>query len=92
MRQSAVYTITVAESAWQGSEKPFTAHLAQSYMLASDTPHITCTLSHSSQQSDNALLKAWAMVTDAVAINGALILYAEEKPTVSIPLQIEVIR
>lgn len=84
------WTATITTT-WSGSG-PYTQSVTVSGILASDMPHITPIYS-----SDNATAldqkESWACVSKAVtAANAITFTCFEDKPTVEIPIQIEVMR
>lgn len=84
------WTATITTT-WSGSG-PYTQSVTVSGILASDMPHITPIYS-----SDNTTAltqrEAWACVSKAAtAANAITFACFEDKPTVAIPIQIEVMR
>ncbi|MEA4912182.1 MAG: hypothetical protein VB092_06200 [Oscillospiraceae bacterium] len=85
------YTAEITAT-WTGSAAPYTQEVAITGVLASDAPHITPvysdTLSTAIDQKE-----AWAMVSEADAGAGKIIFTCfEDKPTVAIPIEVEVMR
>lgn len=86
-----VKTATISTT-WTGSTAPYTQTVTVSGILATDTPHIMPVYS-STQATALAQKEAWAKVSKADAAAGSITFTCfEEKPTVDIPIQIEVIR
>ena len=78
-------------TAWSGSA-PYTQTVTVSGIMATDTPHIAPVYS-STLDTAIAQKNAWSMISEAEAANNAIIFTCfEEKPTINIPIQIEVIR
>lgn len=78
-------------TAWSGSG-PYTQTVTISGILATDTPHISPVYS-STNATAIAQKEAWAMVNKAVANDGSIAFTCfEEKPSVEIPVQVEVFR
>ena len=78
---------------WTGSG-PYTQTVAVSGILASDTPHVTQYYLGSQSVADViAQDESWAAVSTADAVDGGICFRCwEDKPTVDIHIQIEVIR
>lgn len=84
-------TATLTASGWS-SAAPFTQTVAVEGILETDQPHISpvysTTLETAMSQKEN-----WAMVCKAVTANGSITFTCfEDKPTVNIPVQMEVNR
>lgn len=86
------FTATLG-TAWTGSG-PYTQTVAVSGILASDTPHVTQYYLGSQSVADMiAQDESWAAVSTADAVDGGICFRCwEDKPTVDIYIQIEVIR
>lgn len=85
------YTATLSTS-WSGSSAPFTQAVTVNGILASDTPHITPVFS-TINATAKSQKEAWAMIGKAqTAANKITFTCFEEKPSVALTLQIEVIR
>ena len=77
---------------WSGEEAPYTQSLAIAELLATDNPHIAPVLSNDTETAI-AQLEAWGMIGKAIAETGSLVFYClEDKPSVAIPILIEVNR
>ena len=77
---------------WTGSSAPYTQSVVVTGMLATDKPHISPVYS-STVSTALAQREAWGLVCDADSSTSKLTFSCfEEKPTVAIPIQIEVIR
>ena len=77
---------------WIGEEAPFTQRIAAPDISTLDTPHVTCMLS---DDIETALSQreAWGMVCSGKTESGVIIFTClEDKPEVSLTIQIEVIR
>ena len=83
------FTATVPASGWSNSA-PYVCSVSIAEITALDAPHITRVLSHDS--SDEDIITAWKLITDAVALSGCIAFYASQKPETDIPVQIEVVR
>ena len=87
---STTYTATVA-TGWSGSAAPYTKATTISGLLASDNPIIDLVPS-STYATAEKQIEAWGYVYKAVITANTLTLYATEKPTVSLPIQLKVVR
>jgi cytoskeletal protein RodZ len=77
---------------WAGSAAPFTQEVSVEGVVTDDNPHITPVYSDDLATA-LAQKEAWHMVSIGKAGNGKIIFSCfEEKPTVSIPIKIEVNR
>ena len=85
-------TTTLSATNWQGSSAPYTETLSMALVLATDMPHITPVYS-TTLATALAQQEAWAMVSYAETTAGNIkFTCLEDKPTVDIPIQIEVMR
>jgi hypothetical protein len=85
-----VLTATLNTS-WSGSSAPYSKTVTVSGILATDTPIIDIVMS-GTYSTDEARIEAWGYIYRAVTANGSITFYATEKPTVSLPIQIKVVR
>ena len=86
-----VYAATISTN-WTGDSAPYTQDVVITGILASDVPHITPVCS---DDTNTALdqKEAWVMVSRAVTDADKITFTClEEKPTVEIPIQVEVTR
>ena len=89
-RKRKTWTATITTT-WSGS-CPYTQNVTVSGILASDMPHITPVYS-TTNATALAQKEAWECVSKAVtAANSITFTCFEDKPTVKIPIQIEVMR
>ena len=86
----AVLTTTL-NTTWQGSNAPYTKTQTVNGLLATDTPIVDVVMS-GTFATDEARLEAWGYVYRITTANNAITLYATEKPTVSLPIQLKVVR
>lgn len=86
----AVLTATL-DTSWSGSSAPYSKTVTVSGILATDTPIIDIVMS-GTYSTDEARIEAWGYIYRAVTANGSITFYATEKPTVSLPIQIRVVR
>jgi len=85
-----VYNATL-DTSWSGSSAPYSKTVTVSGILATDTPIIDIAMS-GTYSTDEARIEAWGYIYRAVTANGSITFYATEKPTVSLPIQIKVVR
>ena len=86
----AVLTTTL-DTAWQGSEAPYTKTQAVNGLLATDTPIVDVVMS-GTFATDEARLEAWGYIYRIVTSNDSITAYARKKPDVALPLQLKVVR
>lgn len=89
--QQGVYSATLEDSDWQSTQAPFTQEISITGLLATDTPVIDVVMS-GTYATDEARQEAWGMVYRAVTSVNKLTVYATDKPEVSIPIQLKVVR
>lgn len=86
----AVLTTTL-DTAWQGSEAPYTKTQTVNGLLATDTPIVDVVMS-GTFTIDKARQEAWAAVYRITTADNVITLYATEKPAVELPIQLKVVR
>lgn len=86
----AVLTTTI-DTTWQGSTAPYTKTQTVNGLLATDTPIVDAVMS-GDFETDKARIEAWGYVYRVTTADNAITLYATEKPTVSFPIQLKVVR
>jgi len=86
----AVLTATL-NTTWSGTSAPYTKTVSVSGILFTDIPIIDVVMS-GTYSTDEARIEAWGYIYRAVCNNGSITFYATEKPTVSLPIQIRVVR
>jgi hypothetical protein len=85
-------TLTVTLStAWSGSTAPFTKTQSVSGILATDNPVVDVVMS-GAFATDEKREEAWGNIYRITTANNSITLYAMEKPTVSLPIQLKVVR
>ena len=83
-----IYNSTL-NTTWSGSTAPYTQTIAISGITTDDTPHITPIYGDNTENE----MQAWSLVTRATTANGSITFYCYgDKPTISLNLQIEVIK
>lgn len=88
----SAFTVSLPASGWAGESAPFTQRISAPDVSTQDTPHATCMLS---DDVETALSQreAWGTVSYGKTESGSIIFVClEDKPEVSLTLQIEVIR
>ena len=86
-----VVLTTTINTTWQGSEAPYTKTQTVNGLLATDTPIVDVVMS-GNFGTDEARIEAWGYVYRITTADNAITLYATEKPTVSLPIQLKVVR
>jgi hypothetical protein len=87
----ATLTATLDTDNWTGTEAPFTQIQEVSGILADDVPIVDVVLS-GDWEVDEARLEAWGYIYRIVTSNDSITAYAREKPEVTLPLQLKVVR
>lgn len=82
---------TTLNTNWQGSKAPYTKTQTVNGLLATDTPIVDVVMS-GDYTADEARIEAWGYVYRITTADDAITLYATEKPTVSLPIQLKVVR
>ena len=88
---STVYTGTLTAASWSGSSAPYSCALSVNGLLAADSPFVDVVMS-GTYATDEPRSEAWAAVFRAVPSADTLTLYATDKPTVDLPIQILCVR
>lgn len=87
---STTYTATIGTT-WTGSAAPYTQSVSVSGLLATDNPIVDIVPSDTFATAE-AQMEAYGNLYRMVAGNNTLTVYATEKTTVAIPIQIKVVR
>ncbi len=82
---------TTLNTTWSGTSAPFTKTQAVAGILATDTPIVDVVMS-GTYATDEARAEAWGYIYRIIMADGSITLYAKEKPTVSLPIQLKVVR
>ena len=88
--KTSIFNVTL-DTSWSGSAAPYSNSVTVTGILATDTPIIDVVMS-GTYSTDEARIEAWGYIYRAVTANGSITFYATEKPTVSLPVQIKVVR
>ena len=86
-----VFTTTILSADWTGTTAPFTQVKTISGILATDTPIVDVVMS-GTYATDEARQEAWNNIYRITTANNSITLYAKEKPTVNLPIQLKVVR
>lgn len=85
-------TATLASDSWVGDSAPYTQTVSVSGILSTDNPIVDVSLS-STYATAKEQLEAWNKVSNITTSNGSITASCfDDKPTVSIPIQLKVIR
>ena len=87
-----VFTTTLTVNDWEGATAPFTQRIGIEGILSTDRPHVGLM---PADDIETALTQEenWALVSRGVTADGSITFTCyEDKPTVNVPVQIEVIR
>lgn len=82
---------TTLDTTWTGSSAPYSKTQAVAGILATDTPVIDIVMS-GTYATDEARASAWGNIYRITTAADSITLYAKEKPTVSLPIQLKVVR
>ena len=86
----AILTATL-DTNWSDGSAPYSNTITVSGILATDTPIIDVVMS-GDYEIDEQRIEVWGYIYRAVTADGSITFYATEKPTVSLPIQIRVVR
>lgn len=88
--KTSIFNATL-DTSWSGSAAPYSKSVTVTGILETDTPIIDVVMS-GTYATDEARQEAWGYVYRAVTANNSITFYANEKPTVELPVQIKVVR
>ncbi len=88
--KTVTYTTTL-DTTWSGSASPYTKTQTVTGILATDNPVVDIQMS-GTFATDEARLEAWGNIYRITTAANSITLYATEKPTVSLPIQLKVVR
>ena len=88
--KTSILNVTL-DTSWSGSAAPYSKSITVTGILETDTPIIDVVMS-GTYATDEARQEAWGYVYRAVTANNSITFYANEKPTVELPVQIKVVR
>lgn len=84
-------TATLPSTGWTGDAAPYAQEVAVTGITAADTPLVDI-VQTGTEATDEPMREAWGVVTRIVAGAGKITVYASEKPTVNIPIQLKVVK
>lgn len=87
----AVLTATLTAASWTGTTSPYSQSVTVSGILATDTPIVDVVMS-GTYAADEARQEAWSNIYRITTASNSITLYAKEKPTVNLPIQLKVVR
>lgn len=82
---------TTLDTTWTGASAPYTKTQAVAGILATDTPIVDVVMS-GTYATDDARQSAWGNIYRITTADSSITLYAKEKPTISLPIQLKVVR
>lgn len=82
---------TLSSENWTGNTAPYSYELSVNGVLSSDKPVIDVVMS-GTYSTDTAINEAWQYIYRAVASTNAIVFYADEQPSVDLPVQIMCVR
>ena len=88
---TTLYTASIGTT-WTGSAAPYTQTIAVTGMLATDTPIVDVNLSGVTYANKGAVIEAYAKVYRITTAADSITVYADEKTTTAIPIQLKVVR
>lgn len=87
---TTVYTATL-DTTWSGATAPYSKTVTVTGISATDTPIVDVVMS-GTYTTDEARIEAWGYIYRITTAANSITLYATDKPTVSLPIQIKVVR
>ena len=85
------YTATLLSADWTGEAAPYSQTVVVAGVLATDRPIVDITQT-GAETTDKPMREAWANITRVTTAAGSITAYADSKPGVDLPLQMEVLR
>lgn len=82
---------TLSSESWTGSTAPYSYELSVNGVLSSDKPVIDVIMS-GTYSTDTARNEAWQHIYRAVTAANTIVFYADEQPSVDLPVQIMSVR
>ena len=86
----AVLTATL-DTTWSETSPPYTKTVTVNGILASDIPIVDVVMS-GTYATDEARIEQWGYVYRITTADNSITVYATDKPTVELPIQIKVVR
>ena len=88
---TVLYTGTIGTS-WSGSSAPYTQSVSISGILATDTPIVDINFNSVTYANKEAVTTAWGSIYRITTAANSITVYADEKTTTSVPIQLKVVR
>ena len=85
------YTATLLSTGWTGEASPYSQTVTVTGMLATDKP-IVDIVQTGTETTDKPMREAWTNITRITTAAGSITAYADSKPGVNLPIQMEVLR
>lgn len=82
---------TTLDTAWTGTVAPFTKVQTVTGILSTDNPIVDIEMS-GTFATDEARAEAWGLIYRITTASNSITLFATEKPAVSLPIQLKVVR
>lgn len=79
-------------TAWSGSAAPYTQAITVNGILASDTPIVDVNLASIAYANKDNVIEAYSKIYRIVTAANKITVYADEKTTVAVPIQLKVVR
>jgi len=86
----AVLTATL-DTTWSGSAAPYSQTITVNGITSTDTPIVDVVMS-GTYTTDQSRLEQWGYVYRITTADNSITVYATDKPTVELPIQIKVVR
>lgn len=88
---TTVYTATIGAS-WNGSAAPYTQTVSVPGILSTDTPIVDINFSSIAYSNKEAVVTAWSSIYRITTSNNSITVYADDKTTTAVPIQLKVVR
>lgn len=86
-----VYTATIGTS-WSGSAAPYTLSVSVPGILSTDTPIVDINFSGIAYSNKEDVVTAWSSIYRITTSNNSITVYADDKTTTAVPIQLKVVR
>lgn len=88
---TVLYKATIG-TGWAGGAAPFTQNVGVAGITANDTPIVDVDLSTIAYGNKDAVIEAYSKIYRITTYANGITIYADEKTTVNVPIQLKVIR
>lgn len=88
---ATTYTATIPSTSWTGSAAPYYKDVTVNGILSTDTPIIDI-MQTGMAATDEAMRENWGKITRITTSTNNIRVYADEKPSANIPIQLKVVR